>query len=248
MSENPWDKKALEYGDSEIGAHSDKHLVELENEFIEECIRGIKPRPHRILDFGCGNGQRTKIWAKYADETIGIDSSFEMIKLAKQIEYEDENEITFANMDARKLVAVEEYDCIISARCLINLQTKDRQIDVINYIHRALKPGGYFICVEGRQHGTENLNKMRKLLGIKPIEVSPLNVDLSDSVCDHIWYNFPRNMRIDSFGVYYFVTRVMTQVKAMSVESAARIIQSEYGDMMRYDELGRHFCYCGQKE
>jgi hypothetical protein len=55
-------------------------------------------------------------------------------------------------------------------------------------------------------------------------------------------------MRVDSFGVYYFVTRVMTQVKSMDMNSAARIIQSKYGDMMRYDQIGRHFCYCGQKE
>ena len=118
----------------------------------------------------------------------------------------------------------------------------------MNKIYKALKPGGYFICVEGDKRGTIKLNKMRELLGIEPIKVSSMNLDLSDDICDYIWFNFPRHMRVDSFGVYYLVTRVMTQVKSMDINSAARIIQSKYGDMMRYDQIGRHFCYCGQKE
>lgn len=244
MNENPWDKKALEYGASEIGAHSDEQLVMLENDFITNCL--ARTRPKRILDIGCGNGQRTKKWANFGEETFGIDSSKEMIKLA--VESNQRDDISFALMDVRNLEAVQQYDCVISARCLINLQSEEQQVAVIDRIYNALKPGGYFICVEGSKLGTRNLNNMRELLGIEQIKISPLNLDLSNDVHEYIWSRFPSNIKVNSFGVYYFVTRVMTQVKTMSIESAARIIQSEYGDMMRYDELGRHICYCGQKE
>ena len=244
MSTTPWDDKAKEYSTSEIGAHSDEQLVMLENDFITNYL--ARTRPKRILDIGCGNGQRTKKWANFGEETFGIDSSKEMIKLA--VESNQRDDISFALMDVRNLEAVQQYDCVISARCLINLQSEEQQVAVIDRIYNALKPGGYFICVEGSKLGTRNLNNMRELLGIEQIKISPLNLDLSNDVNEYIWSRFPSNIRVDSFGVYYFVTRVMTQVKTMSIESAARIIQSEYGDMMRYDELGRHFCYCGQKE
>lgn len=64
-----WNEKAKEFGDSEYGAHSDKYLVMLENEFIEKQLKRIKPTNILILvaemDKEQNDGvsmQVTKLW------------------------------------------------------------------------------------------------------------------------------------------------------------------------------------------
>jgi SAM-dependent methyltransferase len=246
MTETPWNTKAKEYGTSEIGAHSDAHLVELENEFIERHLKRIQPE--NILDVGCGNGQRTKRWEKYAGNcVIGIDSSNEMIKLATEL---TTRKLRFANFDIRDIEQFDKdnlYDCIISARCLINLPTERDQINAIDLIYDALKPGGYFICCEGREMGTQKLNEMREKFGIEHIKVNALNLDLSGNVISHTWNKFD-DIEENTLGLYYFITRVLTQIKTMDLNEAAKRLQLEYGDELGICALGRHFCFCGRKE
>ena len=242
MTENPWDKKALEFGDSEYGAHTDHTLVDLENDFIEGALDQIQP--DRILDVGCGNGRRTRRWANYASMTWGIDSSEEMIKLAKQLEQEG---LHFAQMDVRELEKRNTYDMIISARCLINLPTKADQIALIDAIWAALAPGGYFICCEGRAEGTEQLDKMRAMFDVAPLTLMKENLNLDEDVIDHVWRKFNNNAHQSTLGIYYFITRVLTQIKMQDPKEVAKRLQLEYDDMLELCTLGRHFCFCGRK-
>ena len=74
-----WDEYAFKSKNCFFGAHSDKHIVELENRFIISELKSRKTS--NLLDIGCGNGQRTLLFSKYADNhTIGIDYSEKMIQ------------------------------------------------------------------------------------------------------------------------------------------------------------------------
>ena len=237
-----WDEKAKEYGDSKIGAHSDETLVEIENEFITRQLERI--RPEILLDIGCGNGQRTKLWSEHVKLlTLGIDSSEEMIKLAKTIE---SNKLAFDIEDIRTLGTNAKFDVIVSARCLINLKTEKEQLDAINKIYKLLSPGGYFICVEGDDIATDELNEMREFMGIEPLKRNELNKDLTDEVKGGIIQKFD-TIDKTSLGTYYFITRVLTQVTGMNLKEAAKRLQLEYGDQLGVCTLGRTWCYCGQK-
>jgi len=74
-----WNQYAKKSQDNPFGAHSDSHVVELENGFI---INQIKEKNFKkLLDIGCGNGQRTLVFSRYISKKIlGIDYSKDMIK------------------------------------------------------------------------------------------------------------------------------------------------------------------------
>ena len=114
-----WDKEAIEIGESKTGAHSDPHLVELENWFIiEKCLKRFNPKS--MLDVGCGNGQRTKLFSKYvSQEVIGIDYSDNMINLAKKLE--DDKVHFYATNIIDDVHLNRTFECVVSCRSLINL-------------------------------------------------------------------------------------------------------------------------------
>ena len=76
-----WNQYAKQHKFDPSGASYDSNLVELENYFIISKLKKIKPKS--LLDIGCGNGQRTKLFSRYVKEkTLGIDYAENMIKQA----------------------------------------------------------------------------------------------------------------------------------------------------------------------
>lgn len=53
--------------------------------------RNIKIGHHRALDFGCGVGRLTQALSRYFDNCIGVDISFQMLKIAEQNNRHKEN-------------------------------------------------------------------------------------------------------------------------------------------------------------
>ena len=58
-----WNEYAKKSRDNPYGAHTDNHVVQLENNFIFNQLEQKKPQS--LLDIGCGNGQRTIQFLKY---------------------------------------------------------------------------------------------------------------------------------------------------------------------------------------
>jgi SAM-dependent methyltransferase len=240
-----WDDYAIEHGHSEIGAHSDKHIVDLENYFIETILQRLKPTT--ILDVGCGNGRRTERWSKYAKFTTGIDNSNEMIKLAKELEIDD---LTFYQESILDMDCKVKYDAIISARCLINIKPRLNQYLAINKIAEKLTPNGVFICCEGRETGTMNLNEIRKRFGVEELTLNTFNLDLNDIAIELILKKFPFRLRYTSLNTYYFLTRAFKPAIEKrgleNINEIAKQIQTMIGD--DDSSMGRHFCYAGRKQ
>lgn len=98
----------------------------------------------RILDIGCGDGKSTAAIAKYLEQgsILGIDSSPEMIKFAK----ENFPRVEFIVCDASKLIFENEFDVIFSNA---TLHWVIDHSPVLSGIKKALKTSGRVLLQMG---------------------------------------------------------------------------------------------------
>ena len=106
----------------------------------------LNDKPMKILDYGCGLGDRSFEMATFGHDITGIDLSSNYIKLAntKNIERSFDN-ISFIEMDAHKLKFNNEaFDLVIGDGILHHLDFEQALIEV----RRVLKKGGVAIFKE----------------------------------------------------------------------------------------------------
>ena len=117
-----------------------------------------------LLDIGCGDGKITAELAKYLPQgrAVGIDSSKEMIRLAKQaFPNKDYPNLSFKVMDARKLTFKEEFDRVFSNAALHWIVNQNV---VLKGVERALKPGGRLLFqMAGKGNAKDVLSIISKL-------------------------------------------------------------------------------------
>ena len=210
-----WDKFAKKSKDNLHGAHSDKNMVELENNFITKTLKSLNPK--NILDIGCGNGQRTIQFSKYAkNTTIGIDYSEELIKgaklsLSKQSKTIQEK-ASFEVQDIQNFTDKNQYDVIISCRCFVNQTSYANQIKLFKKLHKQLKPKGSLILAEVSLEGVKRLSELRIKHGLGKQRARTKGVPNLHISEDKV---FPKMKtlfnikKIERGGVYYYISRVL---------------------------------------
>ena len=122
-----------------------------------------------ILDIGCGTGDLTAELKKYAAQVVGIDSSPEMIALAKA----SHPEAHFMFADATKLTFKEEFDVVFSNAVFHWIKDLDKQNALLFGIANALKPGGKLICEFGGENNITRIMKAYKTAYEKVTGSSP---------------------------------------------------------------------------
>jgi len=96
----------------------------------------------KVLDLGCGTGELTSKIAKFSDEVIGLDSSVEMVNLARKTY----PEINYVISDACTMQWDNYFDYVFSNAVLHFIKNQDALLD---RVHMALKNYGVFICEFG---------------------------------------------------------------------------------------------------
>ncbi len=131
--------------------------------------------PSSILDVGCGNGYTTRLISEQfpTADIEGVDFSGAM--LGEAITENCTDMISYIRGDVLSLSREEglqpgTYDIVLSTRCLINLANFEEQKLGILEMRKMLKPGGRLILVENFQEGLDNLNSIRKGLGLSEIK------------------------------------------------------------------------------
>lgn len=207
-----WNEYARKSKDNPFGAHTDKQVVELENQFIISELKS--KRFTSLLDIGCGNGQRTLLFQRYVSgKLLGIDYSPVMIEEANTLlSKQDEtirNGLSFEVADIHNFSKNMRFDVIISCRCLINQPSHEDQIKLFEILHNKLNPGGSLIIAEVSKDGMERLNALRNKHGLGHIETKWHNLHVDETIVFPKIRDLFDIKMIKRLGVFYYITRVL---------------------------------------
>lgn len=203
-----------QYGDDAIKMLDDHVIRQKETELILDFIfvhtPGNEPPLRKVLDVGCGDGTTLqKLSDNYLADYYGLDLTKELIDIARRRNIEN---CEFFEGDAVEIPFKDEYfDIVYTQRLLVNIQTWEDQQRVVDEIHRVLKPGGYYLLIEGFTDGLEKNNLARNELGLPTLQEAPFNKYLEkDAFLDTVRPAFHVNAKSANFlSSHYFISRVL---------------------------------------
>ena len=106
-------------------------------------VEALQPQAgERILDLGCGDGFLTQQIAESGASLVGVDSSPQMVKAAR------DRGVDARHAEGEALPFDQEFDAVFSNAVLHWMSDQDA---VLRGVHRALKPGGRFVAECGGQ-------------------------------------------------------------------------------------------------
>jgi ubiquinone/menaquinone biosynthesis C-methylase UbiE len=108
----------------------------------------------RVLDLGCGDGNKTRRLAERF-EVVGVDLSPEQLRLARTAA----PEVTFVEADFAELDFAAETFAAVTAFYSFMHVPRDRHLELFAKVQRWLKPGGLFLAslsTTGGPDRTEN--------------------------------------------------------------------------------------------
>lgn len=208
-----WEEQAKKYQGSSLATSPDTIAFEMEVEQMKKYI----PSGSKVLDIGCGNGVKGIELAKVLEiEYFGLDFSAEMIRQAKLLHNDNlhllKGNATFevGNILEKDSLPHENFDIVMTDRCLINLQTIDNQITAIRHIHSVLKDQGTYLMFENSLQSLENLNEVRRTYALSDIEVRWHNIYIDETLVFPAINDCFKLLQIDSFAsTYYLISRTL---------------------------------------
>ena len=110
-------------------------------------------------------------------------------------------------------ICFDEFDIIITSRCLINLTSIQDQLKAIKNIHLALKPNGIYLMMENFIEPLQNLNNVRSRYNLEPIEIRWHNLYINqEQFLDQI-SNLFSVVKVDNFAsTYYLISRTLNAI------------------------------------
>lgn len=208
MTDNIQDTRSriLEYwNDDHVESMYDKHLINSELDLIEKYI----PTNSKVLDAGCGEGEGSLRYSSI-EGTILHAADFSETRLQKAaVNLSGRNNVELKKVDFLGNYSLDkDYDVIVCQRFLINLMEWKLQKKVILDLMSLLKPGGRLIMLEGSVSGVNELNNLRKIFNLSPIEIKWHNRFFNDDeLIDFMADNSFELLKSEGLGVYFFMTR-----------------------------------------
>lgn len=113
-----------------------------------------------ILDIGCGNGRHCLEFARRGYRATGIDSSKDLIALARKRAGREKLSVRFIQKDMTALSFSNEFDVAISVYSFGFLKKKGEHSIAMEKVARSLKNGGKLLLITG--NSLQKLNEARK--------------------------------------------------------------------------------------
>lgn len=142
MDINAYYAKRAKYYDM-INAHKYKEVVE-EVHFFKRHTKELSKHAKTILDIGCGTGRISIPLSREGFEVVGIDTSREMLAIAKKKAGNRKN-LRFEIADLRTYLPKERFDCAVCGDAsLATFLSKRSLISALKHINADLKDNGIF--------------------------------------------------------------------------------------------------------
>lgn len=104
----------------------------------------------KTIDYGCGTGRSTRFLRSLGFETIGVDTSEEMLKQA--ISNDEDNSHYCLIKSAHIPVLENSYDLFFSCFVFLTIPDFNELFSIFKEAYRCLKPGGHFVFVTGSEN------------------------------------------------------------------------------------------------
>ena len=128
--------------------------------YVEEILTKEGICDGILLDLGCGTGKMTRIMAEKGFDMIGIDNSMEMLDMAREYEYdrEEDSGILYLLQDMREFELYGTVRAVYSAcDCLNYIMEEDELLTVFRLVNNYLDPKGLFIFDMNTSYKYEHL-------------------------------------------------------------------------------------------
>lgn len=180
-----WDKLAEKFALDLKSTTKTPTIKQLEIHALARAIRTFFPdaAPERtVLEVGCGNGHNIfGLWEQFTSyHFTGLDYSPQMIESAQKIlEAHPEADMVFGVADIlslqMELLNPTHYDVVFTDRCLINLNTWERQMTGLRNCAERVRPGGALVIIENFVASYSNQNRLRESAGLLVRTPDPYN-------------------------------------------------------------------------
>ncbi|MDI6739583.1 MAG: class I SAM-dependent methyltransferase [Candidatus Edwardsbacteria bacterium] len=136
---------------SRIPPYYDRLMKDVDYEqwarYIGDLVkRADLPADCELLDLGCGTGTFSILLAKAGFAVCGIDSSPEMLKIAKDKAAKSRVKVRFHEGALRSFTAKKPYRAAVSLFDSVNYILSNRELEEsFRQVYKALEPGGIFL-------------------------------------------------------------------------------------------------------
>ncbi|MBE7024291.1 MAG: class I SAM-dependent methyltransferase [Ruminococcaceae bacterium] len=127
-------------------------------DFYEKIFQKQGLAPELVLDLACGTGNITLPMAKRGYDMIGLDMSVEMLNIARNKAYEENEDILFLCQDMCEMELFGTVDAIVCALDGVNYITDyDDLKKLFRLVQNYLNPGGVFVFDINSVHKLKNI-------------------------------------------------------------------------------------------
>jgi SAM-dependent methyltransferase len=161
-------------------------------DYIEKIFSWFNVQPKLILDLGCGTGSAARLLAARGYDVIGLDSSAEMLSIAKA----KSPDILYIKQDIRSFELYGTVDAVISLCDVMNYLLTPRDLSrAFRLVANYLNPGGLFVF------DMNTVYKYRRVLGSR---VFARQTKQASFIWDNRYY--PRE-RVNEYRLTFFQKR-----------------------------------------
>lgn len=207
-----WEKQAEEYGISPAASWKDELMIDIEINLVNKFLN----KNMDALDVGCANGFPSLKQANFVRSITGIDNCKKMIEFAKEALYiSNKQNVAFYVGDIRDIQFEDKtFDVVYTTRALINLPNWGHQKKAIGELLRVCKTRGKVIILEAFVEPLENLNTIRRMLGLESLTIPEFNHYLvKEKLNKFLNKNKIKFQNIDHSSVYYVGSRLLREMR-----------------------------------